>query len=247
MLRPTTDNLNVLVVDDDVAMRELVCNIVTREGHRPFPAESAEAGLQMLPMYTFQVAFLDQRLPGMEGLLLGEYLRTNNPEMLIALVTAEDDRALKRRTRQLRVTFIPKPFAVDDIVRAIDAYKASVVQRSERMLLQSDDNFTPRLTEFMDEIEVHFDFPGVPGRIEDRLATVIASSLNQLRSPARYSESDRVFAYVGLVAAQTLGVRLSKTSAGLTLFEEYDRLMAMHGRRTEFTDDIAGATDSVIM
>ena len=99
MLRSTTDNLNVLVVDDDVAMRELVCNIVTREGHRPFPAESAEAGLQMLPMYTFQVAFLDQRLPGMEGLLLGEYLRTNNPEMLIALVTAEDDRALKQGVR----------------------------------------------------------------------------------------------------------------------------------------------------
>jgi len=247
MLPARSECLNVLVVDDDVAMRELVCNIVSREGHRPFPAESAEAGLQMLPMYTFQVAFLDQRLPGMEGLLLGEYLRTNNPEMLIALVTAEDDRALKRRTRQLRVTFIPKPFEVNDIVRAIEAYQASLTQRAEQALMQSADNFTPRLTDFMDEIESHFDIPGVPGRIEDRLATVIASSLNQLRSPARYSESDRVFAFSGLVAAQTLGIRLSKTSAGLTLFEEYDRLMEMHGRRLEFTDDLAGATDSMII
>ena len=36
----------------------------------------------------------------------------------------------------------------------------------------------------------------------------------------------------------TLGVKLPKTSAGLTLYEEYDRLMDMHGRRMEFSADV---------
>ena len=247
MLEPRSDDtLNVLVVDDDPALRDLVCTIVAREGHQPCSAESAEAALQLLPVFTFQIAFLDQNLPGMEGLVLGEYLRQNNPHMLIALVTAETDQRLIRRTRQHHVTFIPKPFEVDDIVRSIRAYQASVSQRLERADIRSAENFVPCLEDFIEDIESHFDIPSVPTRIEERLNHVIGNALNQLRSPARYSESDRLFAYTGLVTAMTLGVKLPKTSAGLTLYEEYDRLMDMHGRRMEFSADIEGTADSVI-
>ncbi|MEE2788527.1 MAG: response regulator [Myxococcota bacterium] len=241
------DVLNVLVVDDDPALRGLICTIITNEGHQPFPADSAEAGLGLLPMYTFQVAFLDQNLPGMTGLVLGQYLRQNNPKMLIALVTAESDKRLIRRSRQHHVVFIPKPFDVEDITRALRAFEATRSQERAIQSQRSAENFAPRLDEFLEDIDAHFDFPSIPNRIEDRLIHVIGHSLNQLRSPARYNESDRIFAYVGLVTALTLAVRLPKTSAGLTYFEEYDRLMAMHGRRVEFSDDVEGTMDSLIL
>ncbi|NIX18602.1 MAG: response regulator, partial [Actinobacteria bacterium] len=66
-----------------------------------------EEGLALLPDWTFQLAFLDHNLPGMEGLLLGEYLRDNNPEMTIALVTGSDEPKLERRTRDLKIKFVP--------------------------------------------------------------------------------------------------------------------------------------------
>ena len=245
--RTDCDVLNVLVVDDDAALRTMICTIVSNEGHQPYAADSAESGLGLLPMYTFQVAFIDQNLPGMNGLVLGRYLRRNNPKMLIALVTAESDKRLIRKTRQHHVVFIPKPFDVEDIVRALRAYEMTVLQDRVVHTQRTAESFTPRLEEFLDEIATHFDFPSLPSRIEERLAHVVSQSLNQLRSPARYAEDDRIFAYVGLVTAMTLGVRLPKTSAGLTYFEEYDRLMTMHGRRLEFSGDIENMVDSVIL
>ena len=48
-------------------------------------------------------------------------------------------------------------------------------------------------------------------------------------------ERDRVVALSGLLTARVLGVDMPRASNGNTLFEEYDRLMETHGRRTEFT------------
>ena len=109
------DQLNILVIDDDEAMRHLLVDIVTRSGHQAVPAASAEAGLETLPYWTFQVAFIDHKLPGMEGLVLGEYLRRNNADMTIALITGESDQRLLRQTKALNITFVSKPFDVRQI------------------------------------------------------------------------------------------------------------------------------------
>src|SRR5215510_14461459 len=94
------DQVNILVIDDVSALRGLLVDIITRRGHQAVPAASAEEGLELLPFWTFQVAFIDQKLPGMEGLVLGEYLRRNNPDMTIALVTGEQDTRLPRLAKE---------------------------------------------------------------------------------------------------------------------------------------------------
>ena len=79
-----------------------------------------------------------------------------------------------------------------------------------------------------------FGIPKVPGRITERLVGTLKRSLANLRSVSRYNERDRVVALSGLLTARVLDVDLPRTSTGLTLYEEYDRLMQSHGRRTEF-------------
>src|SRR5688572_19886173 len=95
------EQLNVLVVDDDPNMRDLLAEVIHRSEHQVVTAESAEEAMQLLPYWTFQVAFLDQNLPGMEGLLIGEFLRKNNPDMMLALVTGDDDRRLQKKSKDL--------------------------------------------------------------------------------------------------------------------------------------------------
>src|SRR5215212_2090158 len=85
--RTMSDPLHVLIIDDDEQLLGLLTQIVTRMGHVAVPADSAEAGLELLPFWTFQIALIDHHLPGMEGIVLGEYLRNNNPDMAVALVT----------------------------------------------------------------------------------------------------------------------------------------------------------------
>ncbi len=230
----TREQLNVLVVDDDPDMRRLLVEIITRREHQVVPAGSAEEGLSLLPHWTFQLAFLDHNLPGMEGLLLGEYLRRNNPDMTIALVTGDVDDRLARRTRDLHIQFIPKPFDLDRIASLIDECTARLRERDDKRRRREDDDFEPPIARFAGELPDVFGIPSVPSRIEGRLVEALKRSLNNLRTTSRYSERDRVIALSGLLAARVLGVDLPKAPSGCTLYEEYDRCMREHGRRTEF-------------
>jgi CheY-like chemotaxis protein len=228
------EQLNVLVVDDDPAMRQLLAELVHREGHQAIVAESAEKALELLPFWSFQIAFLDQNLPGMEGLLLGEYLRRSNPSLIIALVTGEDDPRILRRTRELSVTFIAKPFDNAQIHRVIEDYREIAKECAELRARKQDPDFEPPIGRFAAELPDCFGIPKVPDRISDRLVGTVQRCLTNLRSANRYSERERVVALSGLLTARVLGIDLPRTSNGLTLYEEYDRLMQHHGRRTEF-------------
>lgn len=229
------EQLNVLVIDDDADTRELLGDIIRGANHQVVPAASAEEGLELLPYWTFQVAFIDQRLPGMEGLVLGEYLRGNNPDMTIALVTgAEDTRALRRQLEDLSIAFVPKPFIIGDILGLIDAYAEGARARRELRLRREDPAFHPSFGAELGDIAAAFAVPSVPARVESAVVEAIKRCLNNLRSVGRYTERDRGIALTGLLTALALGLDLPKTSSGLTLFEEYDRLMREHGRRVEF-------------
>lgn len=230
-----TEQLNVLVIDDDPALRQLLAKILGEAQHQVVVAASAEEALELLVHWTFQVALIDHNLPGMEGLILGEYLRKNNPDMSIVMVTGSDDPSLKKRSRESSLEFLAKPFQVRDILRIVDEYVISAKERDLSRQQKQDRCYTPPIEEFADELGELYGVPNVPSRVEDCLVQTLKRSLNNLKSAARYTERDRVAALSGLLAAQVLGVSLPRTKSGSTLFEEYDRLMLERGRRTEFS------------
>ncbi len=238
--------LNVLVIDDDEKLRQLLVDIITREGHQAVPAGSAEEGLELLPIWTFQVAFIDQRLPGMEGLVLGEYLRSNNPDMMIALVTGEPDKKLKRKSKDLSIVHIAKPFDIKEIVAVLGDYGTTAKTRLAARLRHEDPDYAAPIGRYADELTDYYGIPNVPARVEERLSSAIKRSLNELRSVSRYTERERVVALAGLLAAQVLGVQLPKAGGTeqRTLYEEYDALMREHGRRVEFEWDGVPSTRS---
>lgn len=229
------DQLNILVVDDESASLNLIVDIVTRENHQAVPASSAEEILKLLPFWTFQAAFIDHHLPGMDGMVLGEYLRRNNPNMTIAIVTGAPDNALFRRSQELGLEFIAKPFGVSEILHVVDTYRQKSFERENERWHQQDDEFVPMIAKYSELLSDYFDIPGVPSRIEGRLVETIKHSINNLRSLHRYNERDRVVALAGLLAARVLGVRLPKTQSNRSLYEEYDNLMSERGRRREFS------------
>jgi CheY-like chemotaxis protein len=236
MTATDSDQLNVLVIDDDPDVRRLLTEIVLRKEHQVIAVASAEEGLELLPTWTFEVAFIDHHLPGMDGLLLGGYLRRNNPRMLIALITGQPDRQLERRSKAMAIRLIPKPFDVQQIFELLDEFKEEALGRQARRLVKRDEDFAPPIARYADEIAAAYDVPGVPGRIEERIVQSIKRCLSDLRSVNRYTERDRVVALAGLLAARVLGLSLPRGQSGLTLEEEYDDLMAGHGRRTEFSE-----------
>ena len=234
MARGDQEMLNVLVIDDDEAVRGLLVDIISREEHQAVAAESAEQGLELLPYWTFQVAFIDLHLPGMDGIVLGEYLRRNNPEMVIVIVSGDDTKQLERRSRDLSLRFLAKPFRVPDILGVLDTSCRAIRDGGPASSTAESCDFYPSLSKYYQDLPAHFSMPKVPARIEDRLITMVRRSLSDLGSAGRYSERDRVVALAGLVAAQVLGIQLPRTSAGATLFGEYDAIMKDRGKATAF-------------
>ncbi len=228
------EQLNVLVIDDDDDVRRVLVGVVTSRGHQALPAASAEEGMALLPLWTFQVAFLDQRLPDMDGLVLGEFLRKNNPDMTIALVTGEDEPRLERLARHLAITFIAKPFEVRQIESVLDDAISNAQARSVRRHRKADEDFAPPISRFAEELTPSFEMPHIPDRLADRLTATIKRKLSDLRCVGRYTERDRVLALAGLLSARVLGIDLPKTHSGHSLYQEYDQIMVQQGRRTEF-------------
>lgn len=236
MAEGTGDLLNILVIDDDQDMRELLVRILLPAQHQVFAVGSAEEGLELLPYTTFQIAFLDQNLPGMEGLVLGEYLRGNNPQMQIALVTGSEDPKLDRLGEQLQITVIRKPFQVEQVLDLVSAYQEASGQRHLQRQTQEAPDFAINISQTFEALPELFGMPSIPKRIEERLLSAVRQSLTALRSEGRFNEQDRAIAYSGLLALQVLGVKPPKGSEARTLFEEFDALMRMHGRRREFSE-----------
>ncbi len=234
---PRDDQIYVLVVDDDPDMRELIAQIMLEHGHLAVTAASAEEALACLPHYTFQIACVDQNLPGMEGLVFGEWLTRHNPYMCVALITGEADEGLRERCRDENIEFVAKPFDVSALTGLVTHYVEAARARRQQAQQKTDRYYEPPLEMFTDELDTYFDLPSVPDRIEERLVRRIRDALANLHSVSRYNERERVAALSGLLAARVLGIRLPRGRGGQTLFEEYDQLMADYGRRTEFSDE----------
>ena len=231
----STEALNILVIDDEPELRSILGRLLNREQHQVVLTESAEDALSLLPHWTFHIAFVDNTLPGMEGLVLGEYLRRNNSEMSIVMMTGSGDPRIERRSRDLALQFLPKPFHNRDILQIVEDYLLGASERDARRQAQGDDQFEPPIESFVEEIGAGFGLPRIPERVEDSLGEAVKRYLSNLGSAARYTERDRVMALAGLLTARVLGASLPKAKSGLSLFEEYDRLMAERGRRTEFS------------
>ena len=230
-----SEQLTILVIDDDPDMREMLGRILMRHGHLVVTAPSAEEGLEQLPYYTFHIAYLDQNLPGMDGLVLGEYLRANNPTAMVALVTGDTSTCLERAGARSGIRVIHKPFGNDEILDVVTAYREAARLRAEQEAAHGSTEWAPPVQAYASELAAYFRMPGTPSRIADKLDHAVRQGLNSLRSESRYNERDRVATFAGLLAARVLGVDLPNVAPHTTPWQEYDRIMRARGRRAEFT------------
>ncbi len=80
-------NKNILIVDDDDMIIDLFKNGFNRVGYTARRAKSAEEALAILDRETYQVMFLDLKLPKMNGVELCKKIRKKKPTTIIFAVT----------------------------------------------------------------------------------------------------------------------------------------------------------------
>jgi len=78
----------VLVVDDEKVQRELLQGFLEKEGYDVSSAESGEEALELAASQGFEIALIDLKMPGMNGVTTLKHLREKNPELLAIVMTA---------------------------------------------------------------------------------------------------------------------------------------------------------------
>ncbi len=128
--------LNVLIVDDESAIRESLKGVLEDEGYQASATESGEACLDLLRDKPFDVVFLDIWLPGMDGLDTLQKIREleNHPEVIIISGHGTIETAV-RATKLGAFDFLEKPLSVDrTLILLKNAAEAKKLRQENRDL-----------------------------------------------------------------------------------------------------------------
>ncbi|MCW2602255.1 MAG: two component transcriptional regulator, winged helix family [Pseudonocardiales bacterium] len=112
---------HVLVVDDELAIREFVVLAVRYAGHQATSAGTLAEARHSMSSRRPDLLVLDVMLPDGDGLEFAERLRAQADAVPILFLTARD--SVGDRVRGLRAgdDYLVKPFAVDELLARVDA------------------------------------------------------------------------------------------------------------------------------
>ncbi len=121
--------MNILVADDELAIRSLVGELLTDEGHVVTLAEDGEDALEKFKKEWHEIVFSDIRMPKMTGIeLLGEIRKmTELTQFIIMTSHASVDNSIAA-LKKGAFDYILKPF--DDLEVVVDAAKRAIANLS---------------------------------------------------------------------------------------------------------------------
>jgi DNA-binding NtrC family response regulator len=115
-----SEKANLLIVDDEAIVRESLGKWFREEGYEVGTAESAGDALTKLAERRWDLALVDIKMPGMDGIELLERMREVAPELVVIMITgyASVDSAV-RALKLGAYDYITKPFDPDDIANTV--------------------------------------------------------------------------------------------------------------------------------
>lgn len=110
---------DILVVDDEELVRKTLVRLLDREGFSVVATESGEDALKMLAKRSFDVFFLDLKMPGMDGITLCQKIKEVCSKSCIYALTAFVSEYDIVRCREAGFDdYFMKPFKMDVLVKA---------------------------------------------------------------------------------------------------------------------------------
>lgn len=109
-------NAKILVIDDELPMREMLYKLLTEAGYKVCLAENGDAGLDLFARESFQLVITDLSMPGKDGMEVLRTVKEREPNLPVILVTAYA--TIDTAVEAIKVgayDYIAKPFDPDAI------------------------------------------------------------------------------------------------------------------------------------
>ncbi|MBI3161015.1 MAG: response regulator transcription factor [Chloroflexi bacterium] len=86
-----TDTGRILIIDDEAILRQTLARILQQAGFEATTAESADQAFAFMENTSFDLVYMDLRMPGTHGLDALKYIHEQYPALPVVLFTAQPD------------------------------------------------------------------------------------------------------------------------------------------------------------
>ena len=114
--------LTILVVDDEVGVRELLTDALTISGYEVLQSENGLAALEKIKSHKPDLLIIDVNMPMMNGFELVEKLRENGNRTPVLMLSARTDQFdINRGLRIGADDYVTKPFGLEELTLRVKA------------------------------------------------------------------------------------------------------------------------------
>jgi DNA-binding response OmpR family regulator len=113
----------ILFAEDDDELREAICDQLVEAGYTVTTAADGQQALDRLEETAFDLALLDIRMPGKDGLHVLRHVKERTPATRVIMLTGVDDFTVAIESVKLGANdYITKPFRLEDLLARIKKF-----------------------------------------------------------------------------------------------------------------------------
>ncbi len=129
--------LNLLVIDDERAIREACREVAQSLGFSTSVADSAEHAYRLLDAQGIDVVLLDLKLPGAGGLEALRQIKARRPDAVVIVVTGYATvQSAVQAMKNGAYDFVTKPFSMDELKLLLDRVSSHLKLKTENRMLR---------------------------------------------------------------------------------------------------------------
>ena len=136
---PRSAALSLLVVDDEVSIRDLCRDVASEAGLQVFSASTTEEALEILDQFPIDIVVTDLKLPQLGGMELLKRIRASHPEISVIVLTQYGTIATAIEAMRLgAVDYLSKPLDVLEMRAKLDRLMHTIEMDQENRLLREE-------------------------------------------------------------------------------------------------------------
>jgi len=129
--------LNLAIVDDERAIREVCREVAQTMGFRPVVADSAEQIYRMMEAQPLDVVLLDLKLPGAGGLEALQRIKEQRPDIEVIVVTGYATvQSAVQAMKNGAYDYVTKPFSMDEFRLILERVAGHLKLKTENRMLR---------------------------------------------------------------------------------------------------------------
>ncbi|MCU0586232.1 MAG: sigma-54 dependent transcriptional regulator [Desulfobacterales bacterium] len=130
--------LDILIVEDEPAQREMLGGFLAKQGHRVVTAAGGEEALAQVKAHTLDLAIVDYKMPGLTGLEVLQQAKRINPRLDVLILTAFGtvDNAVAAM-KAGAADYLSKPVDLEELLIVIDRIAERRTLQAENEILRA--------------------------------------------------------------------------------------------------------------